>query len=89
MCASERPATRGNVYRSLTVQVALVGTMTAAFFSNRLYGESIYWMCALAYSLHRIQSTELEKIDPSWSTTEPVPAVAAVMPPSMVARSRA
>jgi O-antigen ligase len=48
-------------YRSLTVQVALVGTMGAAFFSNRLLGESIYWMCALAYALHRIQSTELER----------------------------
>lgn len=48
------------VYRSLTVEVALVGTMTAAFFSNRLYGESIYWMCALAFILHRMQSTELE-----------------------------
>lgn len=47
-------------YRSLTVEVALVGTMTAAFFSSRLYGESIYWMCALAFALHRMQSTELE-----------------------------
>jgi hypothetical protein len=35
--------------------------MGAAFFSNRLLGESIYWMCALAYALHRIQSTELER----------------------------
>jgi hypothetical protein len=33
--------------------------MTAATFSNRLYGESIYWMCALAVALHRIQTTEL------------------------------
>jgi hypothetical protein len=48
-------------YRSLTIQVALVGTMAAAFFSNRLLGESIYWMCALAYALHRMQSTELDQ----------------------------
>jgi hypothetical protein len=46
-------------YRSLTIEVALIGTMAAAFFSNRLLGESIYWMCALAFALHRMQSTEL------------------------------
>jgi hypothetical protein len=48
-------------YRSLTVEVALIGTMTAAMFSNRLYGESIYWLCALAFALHRLQSTELAR----------------------------
>jgi hypothetical protein len=47
-------------YRSLTIELALIGTMTAAFFSNRLLGESIYWMCALAFALYRMQSTELE-----------------------------
>jgi hypothetical protein len=46
-------------YRSLAIQVALIGTWTAGVFSNRLYGESIYWLCALAFALHRIQSTEL------------------------------
>jgi hypothetical protein len=47
------------VYRSLALQSALIGTLTAGFFSSRLYGESIYWMCALAFALHRLQSTEL------------------------------
>lgn len=46
-------------YRSLTIEVALIGTMTAAFFSNRLLGESIYWMCALAFALYRMQATEM------------------------------
>ncbi len=47
-------------YRALAIEVALIGTMTAAFFSNRLLGESIYWMCGLAFALYRMQSTELE-----------------------------
>jgi hypothetical protein len=46
-------------YRSLVVEVALIGTLTAGWFSSRFYGESIYWMCALAFALHRVQSTEL------------------------------
>jgi O-antigen ligase len=75
-------------YRSLTVEVAIIGTMGAAFFSNRLYGESIYWMCSLAFALHRIQSTELEKLESSWST-ETVEAAPAALPVGMVARSRA
>jgi hypothetical protein len=61
-------------YRALTVEVAIIGTMTAAFFSNRLYGESIYWMCALAFALYRMQSTELEA-----ARTEPEQAVVTSM----------
>ena len=41
-------------YRSAAIQVALIGTLTAATFSDRLYGESIYWMCALAVVLYRM-----------------------------------
>jgi hypothetical protein len=48
------------IYRSITIECALIGTMVGGMFSSRLYGESIYWMCALAFALHRIQSTELE-----------------------------
>jgi putative inorganic carbon (hco3(-)) transporter len=64
------------VYRSLAIEVALVGTLSAGFFSSRLYGESIYWMCALAFALHRIQSTELEgnvpgRIEPQTVTIRP------------------
>jgi O-antigen ligase len=60
-------------YRSLVIEVALAGTMTAAFFSNRLTGESIYWMCALAFALHRMQSTALERatVDPLADTSQP------------------
>ncbi|MBA2556018.1 MAG: O-antigen ligase family protein [Chloroflexi bacterium] len=52
------------VYRSLAIETALIGTFTAGMFTARLYGESIYWMCALAFALYRIQSTELEADGP-------------------------
>jgi hypothetical protein len=46
-------------YRSLTLEAALIGRLVAGFFSSTLYHESLYWMCALAFALHRVQSTEL------------------------------
>jgi hypothetical protein len=52
------------VYRSIALESALAGTMAAAFFSNRLLGESIYWLCALSFVLHRMQSTEMEALAP-------------------------
>jgi putative inorganic carbon (hco3(-)) transporter len=73
------------VYRSLAIETALIGTMTAGFFTSRAYGESIYWMCALAFALYRMQSTELENaladpvsadIEVSASAEPPIPAVA-------------
>jgi hypothetical protein len=79
------PGNTWYVYRSLTIEVALIGTMTAGLFSSRAYGESIYWMCALAFALYRIQSTELEnavqdpasaEIDAGASAGPPMPAVA-------------
>jgi len=42
-------------YRALALQVGLIATLTASTFSDRLYGESFYWMCALAVALYRIQ----------------------------------
>jgi hypothetical protein len=51
-------------YRSLALQLALIATLTAGTFSDRLYGESIYWMCALAIALQRVQHTELAADEP-------------------------
>jgi len=48
----------GFYYRSLAVQVGLVSTLTAATFSNRFLGESIYWMCGLAFALYRVSVQE-------------------------------
>jgi hypothetical protein len=70
------PENQWYFYRSLAIEVALIGTMTASFFSNRLYGESIYWMCGLAFALHRLQSTELARTPievPATDAAEAVP----------------
>ena len=75
------PANTWYFYRSLTVQVALVATMAASFFSNRLYGESIYWMGALAVALHRIQSTELAKLPEGAVLEGPLAPVVTVSAP--------
>ena len=45
-------------YRGMALQLGLLGTMTAATFSDRFYGESIYWICAMGIALSRIQAGE-------------------------------
>jgi putative inorganic carbon (hco3(-)) transporter len=37
---------------SLGLQLGLVGTLVAGTFSTRFFGESIYWLCALATALY-------------------------------------
>ena len=37
---------------SLGLQLGLIGTLVAGTFSNRFFGESIYWVCALATALY-------------------------------------
>lgn len=54
-------------YRFMAIELALVGTLAAGMFTNRLYGESVYWMCALAFALYRMHATAQEK---AVSTTE-------------------
>src|SRR5207247_1699888 len=41
-------------YRAFAIQVGLVGALTASTFADRFYGESTYWMCALAVALCRM-----------------------------------
>jgi O-antigen ligase len=45
----------GMFYRALALQVGLIATLTASTFADRLYGESVYWMCGLAVALYRVQ----------------------------------
>lgn len=45
-------------YRSLAIEVALISTLTASTFTNRFLGESIYWMCGLAFALYRVSVKE-------------------------------
>jgi O-antigen ligase len=42
---------------SLGLQLGLIGTLTAAFFSVRFFGESIYWLCGLATALYQMTGT--------------------------------
>jgi hypothetical protein len=62
-------------YRSLALQVGLVSTLTAAAFSNRFLGESIYWLCGLAFALYRVQALELGS-----EATQPTVVVETVEP---------
>jgi putative inorganic carbon (HCO3(-)) transporter len=68
-------------YRFFAIELALIGTLTAGIFTSRLYGESVYWMCALAVALHRIHATAVAE-EPAPTTVSaavpvPVPAMAA------------
>jgi O-antigen ligase len=59
-------------WRALAIQIAIIAGLVAAVFTDRLYGESGYWMIGLAYALTRIQVTDAaEASEPS-----PAPAVA-------------
>ena len=44
-------------YRLLATELGLIGTLVAGVFGQRFYGESVYWLCALVVSLHRMQAT--------------------------------
>jgi hypothetical protein len=46
-------------YRSVAVQLSMIGLLVAGLFSDRLYAEAPYWMGALAVVLHRLQSHEI------------------------------
>jgi hypothetical protein len=71
-------------YRFFAIELALIGTLTAGIFTSRLYGESVYWMCALAVALYRIHATAVaEETAPS---TVPVAAMPTPSP-AMATRS--
>jgi hypothetical protein len=45
-------------WRAFAIQLAVIASLVAGAFSDRLYGEAGYWMVALSYALYRIQLTE-------------------------------
>jgi O-antigen ligase len=59
-------------YRSVAIEVGLLGTLVAGIFSDRLYGESIYWMAALSFAAYRIHATTAPAEQPA--APAPVPA---------------
>lgn len=52
------PAGSFYYWRALALQLALIAGCVAGAFTDRLYGESGYWMMGLAYALERLQVTE-------------------------------
>ena len=46
-------------YRSVAIQLAMIGLLVAGLFADRLYAEAPYWMGALAVVLHRLQTHEI------------------------------
>jgi hypothetical protein len=51
-------------YRLLAAELGLIGTLAAGVFGQRLYGESVYWLCALVVALRRMHATA---IDPAYA----------------------
>jgi putative inorganic carbon (hco3(-)) transporter len=47
-------------YRSVAVQLAMIGVFLAGLFTDRLYAEAPYWMGALAVALQRIHAHALQ-----------------------------
>lgn len=64
-------------YRFMAIELALVGTLVSGIFTSRLYGESVYWMCALAMSLHRMYVTARDE-KAAATAAEAEPAAAAL-----------
>jgi O-antigen ligase len=58
-------------YRSLAIQIGLIGTLAASTFSDRLYGESIYWLCALAVVSYRIHLNSAHAAQPVAESVRP------------------
>ena len=54
----ERSTTDSIYFVSLAMQLGLIGTLVAAFFSNRFFGESIYWLGGLSTALYQMQIVE-------------------------------
>jgi O-antigen ligase len=41
-------------YRSVAIQVSMIGLFVAGLFTDRLYAEAPYWLGGLAVALHRV-----------------------------------
>jgi hypothetical protein len=77
-------------YRSVAVQVSMIGVFVAGLFTDRLYAEAPYWMGALAVALHRLQTHKLNEMNPGepkaevvadrWNAVSPAAARVAVRP---------
>jgi putative inorganic carbon (hco3(-)) transporter len=68
-------------WRALALQIALIMGCVAGAFTDRLYGESGYWMIGLAYALSRMQLTDqaeaAKAAEAKAVASEPIPVTAA------------
>ena len=71
-------------YRFFATELALIGTLIAGVFTSRLYGESLYWMCSLAFVLRRMHETAVSEEQPAPIAvlTAPVRRLAARLRPA-------
>ncbi len=51
-------------YELISLQLAIIGLLTAGFFTNRLYAEVLYWYAALAVVLANVVNREMEEQTP-------------------------
>jgi O-Antigen ligase len=77
-------------YRSVAIQLAMIGLLVAGAFADRLYAEAPYWLGALAVVLHRLQAHKLkEEAQKPDAEVVAVPPAAQSAPPVGVAAARA
>jgi O-antigen ligase len=59
-------------WRGLALQLAIIAGLLAGLFTDRLYGESGYWMIGLSIALNRIQLTDAAEKASSVSAPAPM-----------------
>jgi hypothetical protein len=64
-------------YRSVAVQLAMIGVFVAGLFTDRLYAEAPYWMGALAVALQRIHAHALRQESTAADASQPQTSTAA------------
>lgn len=69
-------------YRALALEASITGMMVSAVFGDRLYTESVYWLCALSFASYRSFETDLaEETTSALSSPAPATTVVAAFPP--------
>jgi O-antigen ligase len=56
---------------SLGLQLGLIGTLIAGFFSVRFYGESVYWFCGLSTALYQMTGAAAQAEDKTAESMKP------------------
>ena len=73
-------------YRSVAVQLAMIGVFVAGLFTDRLYAEAPYWMGALAVALQRIHAHALRQESIAADVSQPRESTVAPRVPALSGR---